>query len=456
MSQNLWLNRRTFIRNAGMTALVGAASSGSSLASPMTNLPSGQTGSTAYDFDTVYDRVGTNSIKWDAAIARYGRENIDVGMGIADMDFQAPPCITQALADRCKHENWGYMSTPRSFYQQIADWNKNRYGLDVDPESITLSDGVHPALIAALNAFSPPGSKVLLGTAVYSGFYGDLRASRTLAENSPMIVENGRYRIDFDDLESRMSHETDAMILCNPQNPTGNCWSEEDLLRLGRMCLEHRVVVLSDEIHCDFVMKGQKYTPFASLPDKDVVDNSVTFKAASKTFSLAAMKVAWFFSTNPEYLEMVRAQHRANTNTLGVVANQGALTDEGADWLDQVNAYIDANQDFAEQYIRENLPGVEYTKAQGTYLAWIDIGGVAERLGAKRLAEEATANSDTGRAVTAENIVGNWFVENAKVQLNAGSSYGPGGENHMRMNVATSRQTLKLALDNMAAALNDL
>ena len=456
MSQNLWLNRRTFIRNAGMTALVGAASSGSSLASPMTNLPSWQTGSTAYDFDTVYDRVGTNSIKWDAAIARYGRENIDVGMGIADMDFQAPPCITQALAERCKHENWGYMSTPRSFYQQIADWNKNRYGLEVDPESITLSDGVHPALIAALNAFSPPGSKVLLGTAVYSGFYGDLRASRTLAENSPMIVENGRYRIDFDDLESRMSHETDAMILCNPQNPTGNCWSEEDLLRLGRMCLEHRVVVLSDEIHCDFVMKGQKYTPFASLPDKDVVDNSVTFKAASKTFSLAAMKVAWFFSTNPEYVQMVRAQHRANTNTLGVVANQGALTDEGADWLDQVNAYIDANQDFAEQYIRENLPGVEYTKAQGTYLAWIDIGGVAERLGAKRLAEEATANSDTGRAVTAENIVGNWFVENAKVQLNAGSSYGPGGENHMRMNVATSRQTLKLALDNMAAALNDL
>ena len=456
MSQNLWLNRRTFIRNAGMTALVGAASSGSSLASPMTNLPSGQTGSTTYDFDTVYDRTGTNSVKWDSAIARYGRENIDVGMGIADMDFQAPPCITQALADRCKHENWGYMSTPRSFYQQIADWNKNRYGLEVDPESITLSDGVHPALIAALNAFSPPGSKVLLGTAVYSGFYGDLRASRTLAENSPMIVENGRYRIDFDDLESRMSHETDAMILCNPQNPTGNCWSEEDLLRLGRMCLEHRVVVLSDEIHCDFVMKGQKYTPFASLPDKDVVDNSVTFKAASKTFSLAAMKVAWFFSTNPEYVQMVRAQHRANTNTLGVVANQGALTDEGADWLDQVNAYIDANQDFAEQYIRENLPGVEYTKAQGTYLAWIDIGGVAERLGAKRLAEEATANSDTGRAVTAENIVGNWLIENAKVQLNAGSSYGPGGENHMRMNVATSRQTLKLALDNMAAALNDL
>jgi len=456
MSERLWLNRRAFLRGAGITALAGAANSGPSLVTPVRADSLDQAGSTNYDFDTVYDRVGQNSVKWDAAIARYGRENIDVGMGIADMDFQAPPCITRALAERCKHENWGYMSTPRSFYQQIADWDMRRNGLEVDPESITLSDGVHPALIAALKAVSPAGSKVLLTTAVYSGFYMDLRQSRTLEENSPMIEENGRYRIDFDDFESRMSHDTDALILCNPQNPTGNCWSEEDLLRLGRMCLEHRVVVLSDEIHCDFVMKGQKYTPFASLPDKEVVDNSITFKAASKSFSLAAMKIAWFFSTNPELLALVRAQHRANTNSLGVVANQGALTDEGADWLDQVNAYIDANHDFAEQYIRENLPGVEYTKAQGTYLAWLDIGGVAERLGAKRLAEEATANSETGRPVTAEAIVGNWFIDNAKVQLNAGSSYGPGGENHMRMNVATSRQTLKLALDNMAAALNDL
>jgi len=456
MSERLWLNRRAFLRGAGVTALAGAANSGPSLVTPVRADSLDQAGSTNYDFDTVYDRVGQNSVKWDAAIARYGRENIDVGMGIADMDFQAPPCITRALAERCKHENWGYMSTPRSFYQQIADWDMRRNGLEVDPESITLSDGVHPALIAALKAVSPPGSKVLLTTAVYSGFYMDLRQSRTLEENSPMIEENGRYRIDFDDFESRMSHDTDALILCNPQNPTGNCWSEEDLLRLGRMCLEHRVVVLSDEIHCDFVMKGQKYTPFASLPDKEVVDNSITFKAASKSFSLAAMKIAWFFSTNPELLALVRAQHRANTNTLGVVANQGALTDEGADWLDQVNAYIDANHDFTEQYIRENMPGVKYTKAQGTYLAWLDVGGVAERLGAKRLAEEATANSETGRPVTAEAIVGNWFIDNAKVQLNAGSSYGPGGENHMRMNVATSRQTLKLALDNMAAALNDM
>jgi len=456
MSERLWLNRRAFLRGAGITALAGAANSGPSLVTPVRADSLNQAGSTNYDFDTVYDRVGQNSVKWDAAIARYGRENIDVGMGIADMDFQAPPCITRALAERCKHENWGYMSTPRSFYQQIADWDMRRNGLEVDPESITLSDGVHPALIAALKAVSPAGSKVLLTTAVYSGFYMDLRQSRTLEENSPMIEENGRYRIDFDDFESRMSHDTDALILCNPQNPTGNCWSEEDLLRLGRMCLEHRVVVLSDEIHCDFVMKGQKYTPFASLPDKEVVDNSITFKAASKSFSLAAMKIAWFFSTNPELLALVRAQHRANTNTLGVVANQGALTDEGADWLDQVNAYIDANHDFTEQYIRENMPGVKYTKAQGTYLAWLDVGGVAERLGAKRLAEEATANSETGRPVTAEAIVGNWFIDNAKVQLNAGSSYGPGGENHMRMNVATSRQTLKLALDNMAAALNDM
>ena len=189
---------------------------------------------------------------------------------------------------------------PPDFFQAIADWNQKRYGLAIDPESIALSDGVHPALIAALKAFARPGNKVLLTTSTYSGFYGDLRATETIAENSPMILENGRYRMDFDDLESRMMrHDTDALILCNPQNPTGNCWSPQDLLWLGRLCLQHRIVVLADEIHCDFVNQGETYTPFASLPDRDIVNNSVTFKSGSKTFSLAAMKVAWFFSTNP-------------------------------------------------------------------------------------------------------------------------------------------------------------
>ena len=453
MAEKFWLNRRAFLKSAGMTAVAGAASSGISLASPAAAATLEQTGSTTYDFDTVYDRIGTDSSKWDAQIARYGRENISVAMGVADMDFRAAPCITRALAERCKHENWGYLSIPDSYYQAIADWNKRRYGLEIDPETLVLSDGVHPALIAALRAFARPGSKVLLTTSTYSGFYGDLRATGTIAENSPMILENGRYRMDFDDLESRMTHDTDVMILCNPQNPTGNCWARDDLMRLGRLCLQHRVVVLADEIHCDFVTKRNTYTPFASLPDKDVVNNSVTFKAASKSFSLAAMKNAWFFSTNPEYLEMVRVQHRGNTNTLGAVANHAALT-EGEDWLDQLLVYLDGNHAFVEQYMRENIPSIKYTKAQGTYLAWLDVSEVAERIDAQHKAEEASNSSP--RRVSPETIVQRWFVENAKVYMNAGSSYGPGGEGHMRMNLGASRKLIKLALDNLADALSDL
>jgi cystathionine beta-lyase len=265
-----------------------------------------------------------------------------------------------------------------------------------------------------------------------------------------MKLVNGRYSIDFDDFESRISHDTHTFILCNPQNPTGNCWSAEDLTRIGEICLRRRVVVLADEIHCDFVMKGQKYTPFASLPNRDIVNNSLTFKAASKTFSLAAMKNAWFFSTNPDLLARVKVNHRADINTLGVVANRAALT-EGEPWLDQLLPYLDRNHDFLEAYVREKMPLVKYTKAQGTYLAWIDVSQVVDRIGAKEKAAEASKTSP--KPVTPEMIVQKWFAENAKVILTPGAEYGTGGAGHMRMNLGTSRKLIELALNNMARAL---
>lgn len=453
MPHNHGLNRRAFLKNAGMTALVGAVGTGTSLRAAAASAASERAADAVFDFDTPYSRVGTDSIRWDQQIEKYGKENIVAGMGIADMDFRAAPCIGNALAERCKHENWGYLHTPGSYVDSIVNWNKRRYGLEIDPDTVVLANGVHPGLIAALTTFSPPGSRVLLTTPTYNGFYGDLRYTRTLPEDSPMKLANGRYSIDFDDFVSRISPETNVFILCNPQNPTGNCWSKEDLMRLGKICLEHRIVVLADEIHCDFVMKGQKYTPFASLPDKDIVNNSLTFKAASKTFSLAAMKSAWFFSTNPDYLARVKANHRVDINTLGMVANRAALT-EGEDWFDQLLPYIDGNHDFAEAYIKEKIPLVKYTKAQGTYLAWLDVSQVADRVGAKeKAAEESKTSKDP---VTPEMIMEKWFVDHAKVQLNAGSSYGTGGEGHMRMNLATSRKVIQMALDNIAQAVSKI
>ena len=450
MSQN-GLSRRSFLKNAGMTAVAGAVGAGTSLSSVAASTALGGPADGIFDFDTPYSRVGTGCVKWDQQIAKFGKDKVAVGMGIADMDFRAAPCITKALAERCQHENWGYLSMPpASYIDSIVLWNKRRYGLQVDPDSIVLAAGVHPALIAAIQTFSPPGSRVLLTTPTYNGFYGDLRFAQVKPEDSPMKLVNGRYSIDFEDLERRISHDTNTLILCNPQNPTGNCWSADDLMRLGEMCLRRRVVVLSDEIHCDFVTRGHKYTPFASLPNKDVVNNSLTFKAASKTFSLAAMKSAWFFSTNPDYLARVKVNHRADLNTLGIVANRAALT-EGEEWLDQVLPYIEGNHDFVEAYVREKIPLLKSTKPQGTYLAWLDVSQVADRIGAKEKAAEASKTSAT--PVTPETIVEQWFVDNAKVHLNAGSSYGTGGQGHMRMNIATSRKVVELALGNMASAL---
>ena len=447
MSWNGRLNRRSFLKSAGVTALAGTVGAGTSVAAIPTGIAQQPT-ETEYDFDEVYSRIDTDCTKWDRQIERFD-VNIQVGMGVADMDFRAAPCITQALAERCGHENWGYLSSSAraSYIEAIVKWNKRRYGLDIDPETLVLSNGVHPGLIAALKTFSPPGSKVLMTTPIYNGFYGDLRYCNLEPEDSPMTWADGRYSIDFDDLESRFSDETKTFILCNPQNPTGNCWSAEDMMTLGEMCLRHGVVVLADEIHCDFVTKGQRYTPFASLPNKDVVNNSLTFKAASKSFSISSMKSAWFFSTNPDYLARVRANNRTDLTTLGMVANRAAMN-EGEDWLDQLLTYIDGNHDFVEAYVRDKMPLVRYTKAQGTFLAWLDVSQVVDKIGARHAAAEA---STSRRSVTPEAIVERWFVDNAKVHMNPGSSYR--GAGRMRMNIGTTRKLVELALDNMASAL---
>ena len=441
------LDRRNFLRSAGATALLGALGAKDAAALGSAALDFTQERQ-AFDFDRHFDRIGTDCTKWDGAIADFG-SGIEVGMGVADMDFSVVPAVTRALAERCQHENWGYTRTPQSYYDAIVEWNQRRYGLEIDPDTIELTTGVHPGLIAALQAFAPPGSRVLMTTPIYSGFYSDLRFTRTVTEDSPMHLVDGRYQIDFDDFEQR-ARRANVMILCNPQNPTGNVWTPEELTRIGEICLRHRVVILSDEIHCDFVRSGIRYTPFASLPNRDIVDNSLTFKAATKTFSISAMKTAWYFSTNPDLLERARDFTRSDLTTLGIVATEAALR-EGDGWLDQLNPYLDRNQQFAERYIRDEIPLVDYRAAQGTYLAWLDVSRFADRIGAERLAAEEQRAS--GDEVTPEQMMQRWFAEHAGVYLSPGSSYGTGGAGRMRMNVATTRTMLERGLANIAEAL---
>ena len=438
-----------------MTALAGAvgaagagAASTAAAASATPYLKNGK-----YDFDTVYNRVGSASVKWDSQVAKYG-DKFKIGMGIADTDFRAAPCIAEAMAERLQHENWGYMGAEgyAKFREVIAEWNYDRYGLTVDPTTLQIATGVHPGLIASIRTLSPPMGKVLLMTPTYNGFYSDLRHTRTLKNESVMIFENNEYTVDWDDLEARMTADTHTMLLCNPQNPTGNVWSEDDLLRIGELCLKHQVIVLSDEIHMDMVRPGHKITPFASLPDKDIVNNSLSFRAITKTFSMPASKNAYWFSTNPVLLERVKKNHQAGINTLGIVANTAAYQ-HGQDWLDQMLVYLDANHQFVEDYIKENMPEVGYTRAQGTFLTWLHFDGIMEETG---VVEKSVASQMTDNPRTASDLFEDWLVENSGIQLNDGRGYGAGGDRCMRMNVGCSRKVLNEALSGVRDAVRSV
>lgn len=451
MPQDDGRNRRRFLRSAGISALVGAwTGSSPAAAADDPAAPGGK-----FDFDTPYSRIGTDSTKWDGAMRNNGLDRIVAGMGIADQDFPCAPAITKALTDRMKHENWGYLSTPASFAEGIIRWNKRRYGIEINPDLMVISTGVNTGIVAALKTVSPPGTSVLLTPPTYNMFYTVISYCNLKPSESPLKFSNGRYSIDFEDLERKITRDTNAMILCNPQNPTGNCWSREDLTRIGEICLKRRVVVLADEIHCDFVSPGQKFTPFATLENRDIVNNSVTFNAASKSFGLAGMKCSWCFTTNPDYFAGVRAQNRADLSTLGMIATKAAY-EGGEEWLNQCVSYIDGNHEFVQAFFKSKMPGLIKigAKPEGTYLVWLDVAGLAEKIGAQQMAAEANkARAGRGRPASAEEMVATWLAKKSGVALNAGTGYGLGGANHMRMNIATSRKTLEAALNAMAAAV---
>ena len=466
-------DRRSFLTGAGRGAsvlalgpLLAGVSSGAAMAAPMGG---------KFDFDTPYNRIGTDCVKWDQPLRDEHMPKIVAGMGIADMDFECAPAVTAALQKRINNHNWGYemldidlllgTAGGSGFVKGIIDWNRKHYGItNMTPANLGVTTGVHSGIMPALRAFAPPGSKVLMATPIYNAFYFDLYGSKLVANESVMKVVNGQYEIDWDDFEKRASDPaTKTTILCNPHNPVGRVWTKAELTRYGEICTKHNVKILSDEIHCDFVGKGQKYTPFATLDDKKIVDNSITFKAASKTFSLAGLYCAWYFATDPATFKAVQFWNRSEVSTLGIVSSEAAYAG-GESWMTQCVDYIDGNQQFANDYIKKNIPLIKVgNKPQGTYLAWLDVNPLADKIGAKAMADAENKkpqpiNFITGKpgVVVTDDIVGHWFAKNAFVAMNTGSSYGTGGLNHMRMNIATSRKTLAAALDSIAAATKKL
>ena len=441
--------RRQLIKSAGGLSL--ALASNSAHASNVESTISGS--SDQFNLNEVYSRWGTDSAKWDLQSRRFPGKKITAAMGIADMDFRTAPAISHAIANRMEHENWGYMLMPESYYESIQNWTLLRYREEIERDQILGATGVLPGLLSAMRAFCPPQSKVLLHAPAYTQLYVTIRSASCIPVESPLKKESDGYKMDFEDLERRLSDDTKAFLLCNPHNPTGNCWSREDLETLVSLCDRNGTVVLSDEIHCDFVARGHTYTPIFSLESEFAERNAVSFKSATKSFNLSAFKTGYIYARNKKLLdEIVATGHSQVVNTLGVVASRAAYEESGI-WLDAVVSYIDQNMYYLESYLSKHVPLINFKRPEGTYLAWLDFSDWMEKIGAKKLAaSENKDRADDAPKIHAGDIMERSLIEEAGVQLDRGYRFGAGGENFMRMNVGTSRPLLKSALDSITNA----
>lgn len=382
-----------------------------------------------YDFDEIIPRRGTASVKWDEEPAA------DIlPMWVADMDFRTVPPVVEALRRRVDHGIYGYATVPGSYYDALTGWFSRRHGWAPEREWILPVTGVIPALSAIVRAMTRPGDKVLVQTPVYNHFFITIDNSRCDASENELIYRDNSYTIDFDDLERRAADPTvKLMLLCNPHNPAGRVWTAEELRRIGNICLRHDVLVVADEIHCELVMPGFRYTPFASLSE-EFAHRSVTCTSPSKAFNLAGVQVANIFAADPTVrATLTRALEINETGMISPFAIDAltAAYNKGAEWLDALNVYLYDNYLFLRDFFARHMPQYAVLSLEGTYLVWIDCrasGLPSEKLGERLL--------DEGR-----------------IHINPGAIYGAAGEGFIRLNIACPRSLLLDGLERLKKVL---
>lgn len=394
-----------------------------------------------YDFDRVIDRIGSDSAKWNLQ-SLYGSEDV-IPMWVADMDFPIAKPVTEALRKRTEHEFYGYSYIRPSLLETIVSRMQKKYGWKIQPEWIVFTPGVIPALNAAIRAFTHPGDEIVLQDPVYHPFWSTVEQNGCRTVANPLLLNNGRYEFDLDDLEKKFTgregmrspSRIKMMILCNPHNPIGRVWTKQELTAVGKIILNHDSIMISDEIHCELLFKGQKHVPFASISD-EFEQNSVVCQGDSKTFNLAGVPASTIIIPNAK---LRNAYNNARSGILpqpdifGMVALEAAYR-EGDEWLEQVRDYLQRNLDFMLAFFKERIPKLSVIKPEGTYLVWIDC----RRLGLDDTALRA------------------FFREKARVGLDDGYIFGSSGTGFQRMNIACPRTILEKALQQIAAAVNNL
>lgn len=388
------------------------------------------------NLDEIIDRTGTNSLKYDFK-QEHGMPEDILPMWVADMDFRAPAPVLDAVKKAADHGIFGYSEAGSGYFEALHRWFSVHYGWEVRPEWLVKTPGVVYALAASVRAYTAPGDGVLIQQPVYYPFAQVIEDNGRRLCNCPLLYENGRYRMDFAALEAAIVREKVTLtLLCNPHNPVGRVWTDEELLAFGDLCLRHGVRIVSDEIHADFTFEGHRHRPIASLSPA-LSERTVTCTAPSKTFNLAGLQVSNIWIPGSDMRGAFRREMAASgvelVNTLGLVAAKAAY-EQGEPWLREVKAYIAANRDLFRNHLAAHLPHARLVEPEGTYLLWVDFRayGLSH--------DELTCR----------------IVDKARLWLDDGSIFGPAGEGFQRFNIACPRATLTDALGRLAGAFHEL
>lgn len=390
-----------------------------------------------FDFDHVIDRRDTHAMKWDMIRARSGIEAADaIPMWVADMDFAAPPGVTEALREEIDRGTHGYYADTGSWADALVGWMASRHGVTFDPAWVSQTPGIVSGLGLILQAFSEPGDEIVLFPPAYHAFRKIIQANDRRILDAELALSDGRYRMDLEALKRLLTSKTRIVFFCSPHNPGGTVWSGDEIRELAAFCIEHDLILVSDEIHCDLVFSGAKHVPTIEAAP-DAADRLITCVAATKTFNLAGAHVGACVTSNPSLKSRLDARINAaglgSYNGFGMIATEAAWR-TGGPWLDALLPYLEGNRDLVARRIEASAPGASAMRLDATYLAWVDFSG-------------------TG--LPADDIAAG-IKERARIFASPGPQFGPGGESWWRFNFATPRPLLEEALGRLETAFSEI
>lgn len=387
-----------------------------------------------YHFNRLIERKNTHSVKWDMNHIVFGTNDI-LPMWVADMDFEPPMEVTEALKKRIEHNIYGYTFIPHSTYEAVQDWVKKRHHWNIEKDWLLFMPGVIPGISVAINALTEPFDRILVQSPVYTPFFNLIEQNGRTVVNSPLVLKDHYYEIDFHDFEEKLKSGVKLFILCNPHNPSGRVWKKEELQKIGELCKKYDCLILSDEIHSDLIYKPNVHTPIASV-NEDLHNQVITFIAPSKTFNLAGLQASCVIIPNSQLRNIFKkAQSKLGygmLNTFGIAGIEAAYR-YGEDWLEQLLIHLQENIDIAKNFIEQEIPELSVMIPEGTYLLWIDC----RKLG---LSDQEIREK---------------LIQKGKLGLEPGTKYRTGGESFVRMNIACSKDTLLEGLHRLKKAFRD-